>query len=312
MEATAAKTSGIDPRVPPAMARDRAELLLAAGHWNEALEGVMVALPKCASDLGPNHSECRELEFCKVNAMLRLGMASTALESLPTLRVMADDQKSPALGADTLLMIVKLQSAASVSARGSDKTVDRSADFERLRSLVESEAGLKFGPGFRARAFLALAESKLRANDPVDAERWIGKALGLQRRGDGSLPPTLPVASARALQGVAMLQHGPSADAFETLRSAQDSVASLLGPDDPVARLASLNTAIALQAQGRESEALGIVQQAEPVLLKAMGTDAPTYLRVRDMRDHLERAHPASTDAAQARKSVNVAVDFFN
>jgi hypothetical protein len=30
------------------------------------------------------------------------------------------------------------------------------------------------------------------------------------------------------------------------------------------------------------------------------------------MRDHLERAHPASTDAAQARKSVNVAVDFFN
>jgi serine/threonine protein kinase len=313
LQATAERTSGVDARMMPGLARSRANLLLTAGHVAEALDQVASALPRCVSDLGPNHRECRELMFAKVNAMLRLGMTSRAVEDLPSLRVMADDQKSPALGADTLLLMLKLEST--------EGTPDRPTTvFERVRNLVESDAVVKFGQGFKTRAMLSLAEARLRANDPTDGERWLGRALENQRRSDGSVPASLSSAVVKSLQGVSLLYRGRSADALVSLRAGQGEASALFGPDNLTTHLLSLNTALALEMLGRSSEALSIVEHAEPVLRKAMGSDAPTYLRVIDFRNHLERAiaslSPSSRDIRPFAFDVGISkyphVDFFN
>jgi tetratricopeptide (TPR) repeat protein len=283
----------VDARLLPGLAKERAILLLAAGRWAESLEQTKAALPRCVADLGPNHSECRELMFYKANAMLRLGMTRVASD-LPSLQAMADDQKSPALGADTLLLMLKVESLTGTPVR-------QAAAFERLRSLIESAEGIKFGPGFRARAMLVLADAKLRADDEADAERWIGKALALLRRDDGSLPASLSVAVAKSLQGVALLRRGRSADAFESLQAARDDASKLLGPDDPMTRLFSLNAALALETLGRIDEALALVEQAGPPLHKAMGSDAPTYLRVKELQGRLEQL--ATSGVALQRNS---------
>ena len=282
LEATAAKTGDLDPRVLPALARDRADVLQAAGHYGEAYAQVAAALPKCVSDFGPNHSECRELMFSKVGAMLRLGMVAQAAADLPALRAIADDRTSPALGADTLLLILKVESGAGTPA-------DQAAAFERLRALVESDAGATFGPRFKARALLGLAEARLRAKDPADAERWVAKALAVQRPDSGSALAAMSAALARSLRGVALLERGQTAEALSNLRTAQDVVVKALGPDDPAARVLSLNTALALEWLGRPKDALEIVDQAEPVLRRSMGENAPTYLRVRELQNRLQR-----------------------
>ena len=312
LETTAAKTSGIDARLLPGIAIDRANLLIGAGHFAQSFALVKTALPKCASDLGPNQSVCRELMFCKINAMLRLGMTPTA-DDQSSLQVIADDQKSPALGVDTLLLILR-----SETRTGSPEK--KAAAFERVRSLVESAAGVKFGPGFRARALLSLAEARLRANDPEDAERWIAKSLALQQGEDGSVPATVSAAFAKGLHGVALLLRARNADALESLRAAQSDAAKLLGPDDQLTRLLSLNAALALESLGRHTEALAVVEQAEPVLRRAMGGDAPAYLRVKALQNRLEQGVAAEATVSQnpdgsgsgARTSKYARIDFFS
>ncbi|WP_372524913.1 serine/threonine-protein kinase [Piscinibacter sp.] len=293
LEAAAARSSGFDARESASLARDRADLLLIAGHIAESLNQVLAALPKCVSDVGPNHAECKELMFRKANIMLRLGMAPAVSEDLPSLEAIADDQKSPALGADTLLLILKVDSATGSPVR-------QAASFERVRSLVESSAGAAFGPSFKTRALLALAEARLRAKDVAEGEQWIQKAVVVQRRNDGSVPTTTLGAIAKALEGVALLQRGRAGDALPRLSAAHDDLSQLLGADDPVTCLLSLNVALALDALGRGKEALAVVEYSEPVLRKAMGVDAPTYRRVKELQNGLERMAVSDTHAEQA------------
>ena len=312
LEETAAKTKEVDPRVFPALARDRAFLLLAAGRWVESLDQVSAALPKCASEFGPNHSECRELMFSKITAMLRLGLTSLAAEDLPSLRAIADDQKSPTLGTDTLLMILKLESATGTPE-------GQFAAFERVRSLVESDAGATLSANLRSKALLALAEARLRANDPAAGERWVAKAVALQETNNDAPPAPLFVAMAKSLHGVSLLQFGRAGEALTSVRSAQDVLSKLYGPNDPITRLYSLNAALVLERLGRTSEALTIVEQAEPALRGAMGDTVPTYLRARELKNRLERAlaskAPSKTDLSVTDSRIAgliQKVDFFN
>jgi tetratricopeptide (TPR) repeat protein len=308
LEATAAKAGGDDARMLPGLAKERANLLLGAGHFAQSLDQVMMALPKCVSDLGPNHSECRELMFSKANAMLRLGMQLEEGDRRSLLAI-ADDQSSPALGADTLLLILK-----------SDSQSGSAATFERVRAFVESLRGAAVGPAFKPKALLALAETRLRLNDPVEAERLIGKAVALQRRSDGSMPVSASGAFAKSLQGISLLLRGRDADALDSLRAAQEETSKLLGPDNPATRLCSLNAALALELLGRSNEALAIVERAEPLLHKAMGDDAPAYLRVKALQRRLEQSialgvgSPTGLDPSVtgARAKSRPRIDFFS
>jgi hypothetical protein len=252
------------------------------------------------------------LVFRKVNAMLRLGMTLRASEDLPSLEAIAGDQKSPALAADTLLLILRLDAAMGSAER-------QGASFQRVRSLVESDAGVALGPNFRTKGLLALAEARLRANDPADGEQWAVKALALQQRDDGA-PATKLGTLARTLKGISLLQRGRAVDALQSLHAAQDDCSKLFGPDNPTTYLFSLNTALALETLGRWSDALTVVARAEPALRKAMGADAPTYLRAKALRNRLEQhiesegpshpgAEPFKADVSIGRRPV---IDFFS
>ena len=284
---------GNDARETASLARDRADLLLIAGHISQSLNLILTALPKCISDVGPNHAECKELIFRKANVMLRLGMTLRASEDAASLDAIAQDHKSPQLAADTLLLILKLDSVSGASGR------TNTTSFQRIKLLVESEAETALSPNLKTKALLALAEARLRATDPAAGEGWIRKALRLQQRQDGSIPTTRLSALARSLLGISFLQRGRVDDALRSLHAAQDEFSKLLGPNDPTTRLFSLNEAVALDAFGRRSEALAIVEGAEPVLRKAMGVDAPTYLRIKEFQNHLERAVASEATAHQ-------------
>jgi hypothetical protein len=134
-----------------------------------------------------------------------------------------------------------------------------------------------------------MADTRLRAKDPVDAQRWIDAAFALQRRDDGTVPRTMRSALAKSLKGISLLQFGKTADALESLLAAQDELSKLIGADHPTTSLYSLNVAIALEALGRTKDALVVVEHAEPLLRKSMGVDAPTYLRVKQLQNRLQQ-----------------------
>ncbi|HJV61221.1 MAG TPA: hypothetical protein VJ743_09735, partial [Albitalea sp.] len=303
LEETSRKTAGVGAVGMAALARDRADLLLSAGRVAESLDHVLASLPKCVADLGPNHGECRELEYSKVNAMLLMGKAQQALEDLPTLKVIADDDKAPALGSGTSLLILRLASAMRLP----DLTAQW---YGRVASLVEPGAKSGLSRSFRTKALLTLAEARLRERDPLGAQRWIGQALDLQRRDDGSRQVTRLAALAKSLQGVALLMQGRADEALQATAAGEADMTKLVGPDDLSAALLSLNAAISLNAVGRHNDALAVVKQAEPVVRKAMGVAAPTYLRLQALLGEIERARTGASAAKDAVRSTT-AMDFF-
>ncbi len=312
LEAIASKTSGVSAISWAALARDRADLLMNAGHFAESLDRVQVAWPKCVSALGPNHPECRELLFRKTSALLRLGMARQASADLAALEAIANDRKSPALGVDTLLLILQIDSAVGTAAR-------RNETFERLKALVESDSLARFGPSFTARAMLALAESALRAHDSTGAEHWIARAKAIQRRKDGAVASTKSEVLAETLEGVSLLQRGLVDEALRSLNAVRSDMSRLFGPDDPMTCLLSLNLAQALRVSGDIDEAVAVADHAEPILRKAMGTQSPVYLRARTLLDDLQQSASrdvgspgkGATASAKRGKSGSLSGDFF-
>jgi len=284
LEAAVTKSREVDATDMAAIGKDRAELLFGAEHYEEALRVTAVALPKCAAALGPNHKMCRTLLFSKVNAMLFLGLTERAKEELPALEAIANDRDSPALGAKTLLTILKLDLAAGDKVRWTTTAA-------RVSALVESSTADAFGPSFRTKALLALAEASLRASSPVEAERLVERAISLHRRSDGSLPMTLELAAAKSLRGIVLLERGRGAEALQSLSECRSDLTKLLGQNSATTSLLSLNLVLALEQMHRDEEALAMIKQAAPALGDAIGTSAPTYLRARSIQDRLERSN---------------------
>jgi len=278
LEATAAKTDGIDPREFASLAVDRADLLYFAGHYANLLHHIERAQAKCVSDLGPHHSDCRDLAFRKINVMLRMGMLQQAAEGRSALEEMARDKKSPASAADALLLMLKLDTAL-----GTDE--QKAASFSRVRALLLPEVALN--KNYKSKAALALAESRLRAKDPVDAENWLREATSLSSADERPVGPTMPGALVKSLHGVSLLQMGRAEEALASLSAAQSDASALVGKEHPTAQLFSLNVAIALGALRREKEAIGVLDRAEPSLRNAMGPDAPLCRRLVELRNRL-------------------------
>ena len=314
LQVAAAKSAEVDATDLAAIAKDRADLLFNAEHFAESLQVAIAASPKCAAELGPNHMMCRTLLLSKVNAMLRLGLTERANKEIPALEAIANDPKSPALQANTLLTILKLDLTA-------DDQVRQAVTFQRVKALVESSAGDTFGPTFKTKALLVLAEARLRSADPLEAERLIEKAISFQRGVDGTLPTTLEVALAKSLRGIALLERGRGADSLQSLSEGRSDSLKLFGPNAAMTCLASFNLALALERLSLSDEALALVNQAEPALREAMGTSAPTYLRAKSIQERLERANrvvspnshvpvPPATDGTSRGRGQSI--DFFS
>jgi serine/threonine protein kinase len=304
------KVGPANPLESAELARDRAELFSGAGRIADSLEVFTTALPACAKDLGPNHSSCRELLFGKVNVMLRLGMTGDALKELPGLEAMAADMKSPAMAVDTLLLMLKLETLGALAGQ-------RPLPSERVEALLDPAAKLPLSVRMRFKAVLALAEARLRMNDVPGAERWTRQASDLRARYSSASKTVLGVV-ARTMEGVVLANQGRSAEAIGAFKAAQDDLTALYGSDHPTTCLFSLNLASALEASGSTSDALAIVQHADPILRQAMGHEAPSYRRVQGLRERLERAlaagaAPPSGHSTQGagKTSVPPSIDFF-
>ncbi len=292
LEATAAKTSGVDGRELAALAIDRADLLFVAGRHAELLVHLESALSKCEADLGPHHADCRSLLVRRGRAMLRLGMNRQASQDLEALEAIASDKKTPVLSAEALFVILKLNELSGASER-------RNVSLEKVKTLAETEGGASLNRNYRVKAMLALAEASLVAGDPVSAEKWIHQLLDLQTPIDGTRKATMPDALAKSYLGISLLQSGRSLDALEKLQSARDELSSLVGATHPTTQFFSLNLAIALEAQARLTEALDIVTEAEPILRASLGADSPTFLRVVQLKLRLQRGLIAKSGAEQ-------------
>jgi serine/threonine protein kinase len=279
LEKTASKTSGLDARELAALARDRAELLYSAGHPAELLGHVLPALAKCIADLGPNDLDCRELVFRKVDAMLQLGMTQRAAQDLPVLEQIAADRTSPQLAVDALLLILRIESAV-------DAPSGRPAAYERVQVLLQREKEAALGPALRAKVVQALAMASLRDLEKGNPDDFIEDSL----REQGSKRSSLFGARARLLKGIRLFQQQHVDEALSAFTSARDDLVQVVGAEHPLTQRFSLHMAVAMERLGRVDEARAIVAHAEPILRKAMGPDAPAYLRVLDLRSRLGSA----------------------
>lgn len=301
LEAIVAKATEVDVRQLISLAIDRAELLQFAGRYKQVLEHVAVALPRCVSSLGPNHEDCRKLLVRKVNALIRMGMTDQANEERSLLQAVANDGKTPALGTEALLLVLKIDSNIA----SSELPV---AAFDRVRALADASSGIVLSKSFRAKASLALAEAALRASDPERADRWIDAALLLQRREDGSIPISMLGALALSLKGTSLMQRGMTTEGLERLLRARDDFAKLIGPTHPTTEFCALNVVIALDALGRTKEARDMFAVAEEVLRGAVGIDAPMYRRIKQLGDRLERRTDTERVGGSKRAVTNSSV----
>jgi len=307
LEAAAARTAGIHPKEGAAMQWERADLLYGAGRYAEGLAHIQTALPRCDAALGPNDDACRRLFFNRMRLLARLGWTVQARAETPRLRALADDPTSPLLQIEALLQWFRIESLAEP---GQGAT----ALFERVRAFGESGPEVPVPSALKAKALLALAEARLLAGDPVAARRWIEQARAHRARGGDAPRADVLEAVSRSLEGVALLQERRADDAVVRMREAQRDFEALFGAEHALARMFSLNVALALEARGRTEEALGVVSRAEAALKRALGADAPVFARVAALRARLQSAAAAGGRVAGARNEPPRAqnLDFFS
>jgi hypothetical protein len=123
------------------------------------------------------------------------------------------------------------------------------------------------------------------------------------QQGGGPAAPLLG-AVGKSLLGVACLQLGRTEEALVWMKPGQEELAAVSGTDHPLTALFALNLASALHAAGRVDAAREIVERAEPVLLRSLGADAPTFVRVKWLKASL--SGPPASAAAGARVTPGV------
>ncbi|RQP23869.1 serine/threonine-protein kinase [Piscinibacter terrae] len=310
LESAVMSTHSADARELASLAVDRSGVLSAAGQYAAQLEHLRGAVARCAADLGPNGTDCRSLAIRKVLAQLRLGLVDDAVEELPSLEAISEDQKSPTLGAEAALLIFKISAAKRILGKDSK-------EYLRIRTLAESSNGASANKNYRMKGLMALAEFELRQGDLTTAQEWLAKLDSLLLRPDGSLPISVDGAIAMSMRGIAEFQRGEKSDAQESLRQALERVTQVFGAKHPAVQFYAANLALVTEAMGQTSSALEIVKKVEPVLRQSLGAEAPTYLRIRKLQDRLEltiRSPDLATEEAGRRRSVpgtRLSIDFF-
>ena len=296
LAAAAARSKEGDPKEITSLDLDRAELLYAAGRYADVLAHSLAAVPRCIAALGPKDDLCGKLQFRKVQASLRLGNVTVDPRDLRRIEELSEDQKSPAMAAEALMLLFRWNSTHSTS-------LHQPLLFERLRAFAQSGAEVPMNSLLKAKALLGLAEARLLAGDTTDARRWLSEALLLVREEDQSAGASVLRGVGNSLLGVVQLREHRHAAALDVMRTAQKELRAALGPQHPLAQIFSLNMALALHALGRGREALTLVSEAEPDLRRSLGEASPTYIRVQHLKARIQGA---------VVKDEPVALDFFS
>lgn len=289
LNSTASRIKGLDDRDRAGVDWERVDLLYASGAYARALAEVQLVQPHCVETIGENSEYCRLLLLRKGVILLRLGLVDQAVSTLPRINAIARDDQSPYLRSEALLLGLRIESAGSPSVSPSS--------YEDVRRFGESGDAVAIKPIFKVAALMGLAEVCLRRGDPSDAQRWSERALKLEPRGAA-------LAIARSLLGLALLQERQAEKALEQLQLAAADFDNHLGPSHPMTQLFALNRVLALERLGRHSDAVALLDRAQPILLKSLGRDAPTYVRVVALRSRL-------TSGASTRAPAQGTIEFF-
>ncbi len=272
LDGSVARTKGLDDQDRAGLDWERVDLLYASGAYARALDEVQVVQPRCVETIGEHSEYCRLLILRKGVILLRLGFVNQAVSTLPRINAIARDDQSPYLRSEALLLGLRLESVG-------DPHVSPPS-FEDVRRFGESGDSVAIKPVFKVAALMGLAEVRLRSGDAAGAQRWSEQALGLEPRG-------ATLAIGRSLLGLALLQQRQTERALEQMQLAAKDFDSYLGPDHPMTQLFALNRVLTLEQLGRRSEAMVLLDRAQPILLRALGSNAPTYVRALALRSRL-------------------------
>jgi serine/threonine protein kinase/tetratricopeptide (TPR) repeat protein len=284
---------GLDADEQAAMNWDHVRLLQDAGRLAQALDLVETVLPQCNESLGTDEQFCRLLFISRGSVFLRLGLVERASRDLPRLAALSKDQTWPYVRVEAMLMRFRLASRVAPIA-------ELSAIEESVRAFGQSGSEIPMNPVFKATALLALAESSLLRGRAHAAQDWVEQANAKLREAREGAVNIKFAALSQELMGVAQLHQGDAKRALSSLIQADSQFSASLGADHPVRHLMALNTALALDALGRPSEALAIVARSEPALKIAFGSATPTYQRVaallRRLQIRVTHADPIASD----------------
>ena len=288
---SAARIGGFGADELAVMDWEQVNLLNGAGQFARAFDLVELVRPKCIDALGPEAQPCRYLSVKRAQLLLRLGRLDQAKQALSGLRPIADDVTLPFLQIEALIVELRVLSVDV----GRVVSTDLANAFERVRKFAQASRESKLQPSLTAGALLALAESRLRTGDDLDAMRWIDSALAALST-DARMPlRSRTAANAQTLLAIAWLGQGRFEDALRSFLRSDDYLTETLGPAHAATQLLRLNKVMALAALGRIPEALATVETAKAVLHESLGVEAPTYKRILLFQQQLELAEKSKT-----------------
>ena len=280
LEVISARTIGFGARELVELAIGRGEILATAGQYKNALIHTQAAIAHCGATLGPSDARCRRLVYDKSITLLRLGWVERVRSDLTTLHAILDDTSAPHAQSAVMLQLYRVYSMLGELAQQSALT-------EGLSAMIQSSEAVGSNSKRTLSALLYVAEDCLRTGRPIEAEEWLNRANAKEpaRVGPGPVPEAS--ITAHMLKGVSLLRQGRAHEALALLRQARIDRETALGPLHSLTLFSMLNEAQALRDLGRADDALALVQRAVPVLRRALGDDAPVYLRAAQIEREL-------------------------
>jgi len=268
LERLALKLVGPDPKEWAQLNDGRANILYEAGRYAEGFQSVAGSLSRCEAAQLPRDEYCQRLRIRKMRFALRLGSVEVVDADRTTVEALAADT-NVAVQVDALTMLLRLEAARRPIRMAT-------GFFERLEALCESEAARGLDSRVKAVALLAMTEYKILL------------LLGL----GGELPPYVRAVSS-LLRGILQSQRKQLGESLASLHVANDAITAALGAEHPMAKLFSIDLAIAMDAVGATPDALRLVNAAEPVLRNSLGDESATFVRVKLLKRNLERRLPS-------------------
>jgi hypothetical protein len=311
LEAMAGRIVGKDPNEWAVLDEGRSRILYQAGRFAQGLPQAANALARCEAANLRGDEYCRRLRIQRMRFLLRVGSAEHVIADQRFVESLLVDANAGFLQADALSILLRIESM-----RGPSELQRQLRT--RLEALCGDESGTPLNPTVKVAAMLGLAEDRLRAGALAETQAWLARAHATQvLSGEGA--PQMLVAVSRLLAGIAQLHQAQTSPALESITAAHQIVVAAMGLEHPMARLFSLDLAIALHSAGRTDEAIRLAVQAENTLRESLGPSSETFRRVQKLKEALARRGQGGrpTVTGQAREvsphtpGVLATLDFF-
>jgi eukaryotic-like serine/threonine-protein kinase len=288
-------TLGLDDHERTSILQERLDAYYGAGQYASAYRRSADTLAQCIALVGANAESCRLTLRIRALAALRLGWAKAlSAAEMDQLRAMADDKESVqnSLIAQHILLRLLIERGAATH----DVTTRR----ERLRQLLADDSSGALPARVLWRARWALAESYLRSAEPALALALCEAAIAdaALARDARDLWAWFGVVRASALA-----QLGRTDAAQRIYEEAAPALAESMSAKHPLALLLGLNGAVVFAISGQSQKALTLLERSLPILLEAMGADAPVYLEAMALQRRLASQQPGPTRLGTANEA---------